>query len=108
MAAGVHLGHLSIESKNTGLELVLSSSARYTASDEDDIEEIQSRLTASQLSDDKQYPWFQSGGSILLRISLQIEGRPSAAERDFVIETFSTQLRTALVYHFCPPRCGQH
>ena len=97
MAARVHLGHLSIESKSTDLELVLSSSATYTASEEDDIEEIQNRLTASQLSDHKQYPWFQSSGSILLRISLQVEGGLSAVEHDFVIETFSTQLRTALV-----------
>ena len=106
MSVGVHLGYLSTESKNSGLELVLSSSARYTASEEDDIEEIRNRLTASPLRDYKQYPWFKSGGSILLRISLQIEGGLSAAEHDFVIETFSTQLRTALVYHFCTLRCG--
>jgi hypothetical protein len=103
MAAGVHLGHLCIESKNTGLELLISSSARYTASEEDDIEELRTQLTANPLDDHKQHPWFESCGIISLRISLQIEAGLAAAGHDALIETFSTQLQTALVYPTGPP-----
>ena len=103
MAAGVHLGHLCIESKTTGLELLLSSSARCTASEEDDIEELQKRLTGNPLNDHKQRPWFESSSIVSLRISLQIDAGLPAAEHDGVIETFSTQQQTALVYCTRPP-----
>jgi hypothetical protein len=98
MSVEAALGTLSVRSKSAGLELMLSSSIKSTASEEDEAEGLQTRLTAPQLNNNSlSTPFLYCDSSLLLTISLHIQTALTAEQHIEVIEKFSTQLYTAMV-----------
>ena len=98
MSGELDLGNLALELKHSGLELHLSSKAKFTASVEDDIDELQRRLTHCLLdSDSNCRPWFSRGSSFKLVLDLRIETVMERQDQNALIEVLSAQLRVAKV-----------
>jgi hypothetical protein len=109
MSVGAALGTLSVRLKSANLDLMLSSSIKCTASEEDETEELQRRLTTPQLNNNSLYnPFLYCDSSLLITVSLQIRAALTVELHNEVIEKFSTQLRTAMVLQFSLLCHGQY
>lgn len=95
--AEIDLGRLSVVSKEAELELLLSSSAKFAASGEDEIEQLKKRLTTTNPNEHRLLPWTHCGNSFNIRILLKIEPKLASAVQDALTDTFSLQFRTAMV-----------
>ena len=98
MSTGIDLGHLDLESESCDLQLQLSGSAKVAPSAEDEIDELQRRLTVCRLNPDSTCrPWISRGSSFRLILNLQVETELKRGDQITLIETLSTQLRVAKV-----------
>ena len=99
----VDLGSLELESKFSGLQLQLSSVAKFAPSAEDDVDTLRKQLTRENLNaSSKVRPWITRGNAFRLELSLQMELDRDAAHNDTLFETLTSRLRTAKVTHtFC-------
>ena len=98
MLVELDLGDLDLESKTSGLQLHLSSSAKFAASAEDELDELKKRLTDRQTSPDSScQPWISRGNSFRLVLLLQTESGITALDQDALVETLAAQLQAAKV-----------
>ena len=109
MLVELDLGRLDLESKISGLQLKLSSSAKFAPSAEDAIDELRSRLTACQPTLRLNCrPWIRGGNAFKLVLSLQLEAVMKRNDQgQDLIEALSAQLRVAKVpfhaiWRICP------
>lgn len=98
MGSELELGRLDLVSKISDLQLRLTSSATVAPSAEDDIAQIQDKLTECRLSpSSNDRPWFTRGSPFILILKLRIETGLKPEDQDAVVEALSTQLRIAKV-----------
>ena len=94
----VPLGRLHAHASDSDLELILASSIQFTASDEDEVEGVTERLTANQLSaPSSSRPYFYCASSFSFLILLQCDAALTTDEHHILIETFTSQVQTAMV-----------
>jgi hypothetical protein len=94
----VPLGRLHAQTRDSDFELMLASSVQFTASDEDEVEDLAERLTANQLGEySSSRPYFYCASSFSFLILLQCSAGLTADEHHLLIETFTSQIQTALV-----------
>lgn len=101
MASLVHLdlGRAQFESKTSDLRLLLSSSADFAPSAEDNVDLLQATLTKCTLNEDgRKWPWFSRGGNFRLVIALRLEDRLSACDPNPLLQHLSTQIQSAKVF----------
>ena len=98
MLADLYLGRAELESPTPGLQLQLSSSAKFAPSAEDELDALQSRLTACRVySDSDLHPWISRGSNYKLFILLELQDVLDSRAQAAVIERLSTQLESAKV-----------
>ena len=101
--ARLDLGSADIESKTSGLRLHLSSSANFAPSAEDDVDQLQKKLTACQLNKDSSIlPWVSRGHSFKLVIALKFKHGLRLYDQDALLEHLNTQLQSAKVFTQVP------
>ena len=96
--AEVPLGSLHVYTRDSEFELILASSIKFTASEEDEVEDLRERLTANQLTENSSpRPYLYCVDSCSLLILLQCDAELATDEQHMLIETFSAQIQTAMV-----------
>lgn len=92
------LGSLELESKASGLQLQLSSLAKFAPSAEDDFDTLRERLTHGKLNAICiDHPWITRGNVFRLELSLHVESGLHVDGQETLIETLTARLRTAKV-----------
>ena len=98
LQADVDLGTLELEYKACGLQLQLSSFARFAASAEDELDDPRRGLTERILhpSSNDQL-WISRGNNLQMRLLLQFESGLHGLKQDAVVEMLSSYLTNAKV-----------